>query len=296
VRRWGRADLVVVLRVAVAVAVVLLAAGCGQNADEPGSRERGTPTAGAAASQSFARTADAICTEMQADAAKLVGTQRPSDADIGRIVKTWRASLDDLAALEPPPASAAEFRKMIAAYRRTLDAIEALVAAQDESVLVAVAGVSLFGHRGTRSARRASLEQCMLFQEVTQPEADPEPLGEAALALVPPRVDIVRAAKHDCAADSSCVIEFRGSGALAARVRAARRKLAARGWTNIRSGRTPGTGSAWLMANRNDYSATVELVAAPLPSHCSTGRVTWGCVDSVWVHRVEVPEAFLADD
>lgn len=293
---WSQTDPGVVLRAAVALAVLLLAAGCGQGADEPGSRERGTPTAGAAASPSFATTAEAICTEMQADAEKLVGTQRPSDTDIRRIVKTWRASLDDLAALEPPPASAAEFRKMIAAYQKTLDAIEALVAAQDESVLVAVAGVSLFSHRGTRSARRASLEQCMLFQEVTKPEADPEPLREATLALVPPRVDIVRPAKHDCAADGSCVVEFRGAGALATRVRAARRQLAARGWTNLRNGRTPGTGSIVLMANRNDYSATVELVAAPLPPHCSTGRVTWGCVDSVWVHRVEVPEAFLAED
>jgi hypothetical protein len=287
---------VVVLRAAVAVAVLLLAAACGENADEPGSHERGTPTAGAAASRSFAATAEAICTEMQADAEKLVGTQRPSDADMGRIVKTWRASLDDLAALEPPPASAAEFRKMIEAYRKTLDAIEAMVAAEDESVLVAVAGVSLFSHRGTRSARRASLEQCMLFQEVTQPEADPEPLREATLALVPPRVEIVRAAKQDCAADGSCVVEFRGSGALATRARAARRLLATRGWANIRNGQTPGTGSAWVTANRNDYSATVELVSDPLPPHCSTGRVTWGCVDSVWVHRVEVPEAFLADD
>lgn len=232
---------------------------------------------------------------MQAGVERL-GGQVPSDAEMKAIVQTWRVSLEELDALDPPAAREIEFRKMIAAFRRTLDALELMTTTKDESVLAAAAGVSLFGHRAARAARRASLERCVLFPEVTQPEPDPEPIRDATLALVPESVEIARPADQDCGAKSSCVVEFRGSGALERRVRAAQELLRAAGWTNIRKGKTAGTGNAWVMANRNDYLATIELVGNPLPAHCATARVTWSCVDSVWVHRVEVPEAFLTDD
>jgi hypothetical protein len=63
--------------------------------------------------------------------------------------------------------------------------------------------------------------------------------------------------------------------------------------TTIRSGRTP-TGGHWVLANRNDYAATIEFVGAELPKHCG-GRVTYGCSDNVWVHRVEVPQVLTGD-
>ena len=175
---------------------------------------------------------------------------------------------------------------MLVNYRHLADAMEALVEADDESVLVAAAGVAVFGQRGSRAARAAGLDRCAIAPPIEQPPRDPEHMYSAALALVPAGATITR--DDPGCEEHGCKIEFELAGGIGARVAAARRALEAAGWTNVRSGRSaPAT--HWLMANRNDYQATIELVARPLPPHC--GRtVKWGCVDSVWVLRVEVPE------
>lgn len=250
------------------------------------------PTAAAsvasASSQGFVAAANTICKRMQRDAENIASNAKPSDAELGELVDNWRSAVEQLDALEPPQERKHQFRRMLAHYRNTLRALELMIEAKDETVLAAVAGVAVEGQRGSRAAREAGLPACALFPEIKQPPADKQPLYDATRDLVPTRARITRDGGLECDTSDSCRIEYELRRSIAERLREARALLRRHGWTNIRSGRMP-TGGSWIMANRNDYAVTVEFVGDKLPEHCG-GRVTYGCTDGVWVHRVEVPD------
>ena len=272
----------------VLAALSLAAAACGANdASAPGHTNSSASPA-AASSTSFVAAAEPICKSMEQDAASLSGGATPTDEDFKRLLSRWSSAIARLEALEPPPEREAEVERMLTGYRNMVEAFDAMVLAEDESVLAAAVGAAVYGQRGTRAARDAGLDACALFPEIKQPPADPQPTYEATRELLPSEAQILRDDDADCSTKGSCHIEYRTAGSLAARTRGSRAKLVAHSWTNIRGGRSA-NGTSWLMANRNDYVATVEFVGDVAPAHCN-GTTTWGCTDSVWVHKVDVPD------
>jgi hypothetical protein len=207
------------------------------------------------------------------------------------MLSLWRVEFDRLANLDPPTARAAPVGEMLRHYRRMAAALAAMEASDDESVLADVAAVAVEGTRGSRSARRAGLSACAFFPDIKQPPKDPEMLFDATRALVPSQTRVVRADKRDCNHGTSCLFELKGSGPATARLRAAVATLRAKGWTDIHTGRSP-TGSSWATAHRNDYEVEIEFISERTPNYC-TGRQSggFGCTDSIWVHRVNVPDA-----
>jgi hypothetical protein len=274
------------------VALPLAVAGCGDaeaSAPSPTVRTNGDQASPEPAPKvEFVAAAEAICTRMQRDA-KAVGAETESpDERMAKLVDDWRSGVDELDGLEAPRERKRQFEQMLVHYRNMTRAFEGMIEAEDETVLAAVAGGVVEGQRGSRAARKAGLRACAFFPEIKQPPADRQPLYEATRELVPAQARIVRGDERGCDKSDSCRIEYELDKGVAARSSAARGLLRAHGWTNIRSGRTP-TGAPWLMANRNDYVATLEFVGDKLPDHCG-GRVTWGCSDAVWVYRFEVPD------
>jgi hypothetical protein len=272
----------------VLVAFPLAAAACGGNDAATPARTNSSASASAASSRDFAAKAEAICKSMEQDAASLSGGTTPTDEDFKLLLSRWRSGFDRLDALEPPPEREADVERMLAGYRSMAKAFDLMVLSEDESVLAAAVGAAVYGQRGTRAARDAGLDTCALFPEIRQPPADGQPAYDATRELLPAGAQILRDDDADCSTEGSCQFEYRTAGSLAARTRESRAKLLAHDWTNIRSGRSP-NGMSWLMANRNDYVATVELVGDIAPAHCN-GTMTWGCTDSVWVHKVDVPD------
>jgi hypothetical protein len=291
----------------VSVAVALVVAGCGGNeaptaepaaakttaAPEATATTSTTTTAAAAVASSatvdFVAAANKICNGMQRDAEGLESNvAAPSDEQLATLVDSWRSGVKRLDALEPQRERKRQFLRMLAHYRNMLRALELMLEAKDETVLAAVAGVAVEGQRGSRAARKAGVRACAFFPEITQPAPDPQDLYEATRDLIPAKARILRDAELDCVALDMCVVDYELDTSVDARIRAARALLRAHHWQNVRSGRTP-TGGWWLMANRNDYAATLEFVGETVPEHCG-GRVTYGCSDSVSVRRVEVPD------
>ena len=270
------------------VALPLAAAACGGNDAAAPVGTSSSAAHAAASSTSFVAAAEAICKSMEQDAATLSGTT-PTDEDFQQLLSRWRSGFDRLDALEAPPERAAEVERMLAAYRNMARALDAMVLSEDETVLAAAAGAAVHGQRGTRAAREAGLDACALFPEIEQPPVDGQPAYEATRELLPAGAQVLRDDDADCSTNGSCRFEYRTAGNLAARMRESRANLLAHGWTNVRSGRSA-NGTSWLMANRNDYVATVELVGDAAPAHCNGAATTWGCTDSVWVHRVDVPD------
>jgi hypothetical protein len=205
------------------------------------------------------------------------------------LVRRWRAALDELDGLEAPADIRPEVARMLGAYRNTTRALEALVTIDDETVLAAAAGIAVFGQRASRSARDAGLDACAFFPLIEQPGPDAQPMYEATREVVPAGATLLFEDELACGEEDSCRFEFELDGPLAGRLDAMRQVVRANGWTNVRQGRSaPAT--TWLMASRNDYALTVELVDRPLPEHCGRSDLSWGCVDSVWVHRIDVPD------
>lgn len=264
------------------LAVPVAVGACGGN-DASAPRPASPP-----ASPSYAPAAEKICESMQRDTAGLSGGTTPTDEEFARLLRRWRAGFDKLDALEPPSDQKADVDRMLVSYRNMARAFDELILAEDESVLAGAAGVAVFGHRGSRAARDAGLDACAFFPELKQPPADGQPTYEATRELLPEGARILRDDDVDCNAERSCRFEYRVAGGITARADEARAALRAHGWTDLRSGRSP-NGVSWVMANRNDYLATFELVGDVPAPHC-TGEITWGCVDSVWVHRLEIPE------
>ena len=272
----------------VLVALPLAVAACGGNDAGAPARTNSSASPSAASSTGFVAAAEAICRSMEQDAASLSGGATPTDEDFKRLLSHWRSAIARLDALEPPPEREAEVVRMLTGYRNMVKAFDAMVLSEDESVLAAAVGAAVYGQRGTRAARDAGLDDCALFPEIKQPPADGQPVYEATRELLPAGAQILRDDDADCSREGSCQFDYRTAGSLAARTRESRAKLLANEWTNIRGGRSA-NGTSWVMANRNDYVATVELVGDVAPAHCD-GTMSWGCTDSVWVHKVEVPD------
>jgi hypothetical protein len=272
----------------VLVAFPLAAAACGGNDDAAPARTNSSTSRPAASSTAFVEAAEAICKSMEQDAASLSGGATPTDEDFKRLLSRWRVGFDRLDALEPPPEREADVERMLAGYRSMAQALDAMVVSEDESVIAAAVGAAVHGQRGTRAARDAGLDACALLPEIKQPPVDRQPAYEATRELLPAGAKILRDDDADCSTKGSCQFEYRTAGSLAARTRESRAALLAHDWTNIRGGRSA-NGTSWLMANRNDYVATVEFVGDIAPAHCN-GATTWGCTDSVWVHKVDIPD------
>jgi hypothetical protein len=269
---------------AAALATVPLAlAACGGVGTPP------PPKAGGA-KVSFHREAAAICAGLQRSAAGLTNGRKPTDADLARLLARSRAAFDRLARLEPPPAHAKPFGQMLAHYRHMTAALAAMQASDDESVLADAAGAIVEGTRGSRAARRAGLPGCALLPELEQPPHDPQPVLTATRALVPQGARVVTADTSDCNKLASCRFQFASSGSTKTRLRSVLATLRSHGWRHVRTGRSP-TGTHWATAYRNDYQAELELLGERAPPHCAgANRKLFGCSDSVWVHRVEIPE------
>lgn len=279
--------------------LVFFAVGCGTNGTSAPSPTVRTATAPksetpaqtkptVAAAATFSASAEAICRRMQREATLLDPNEKPSDEQVAELVDSWRSGLKQLDALDAPRDRKRKFASMLAHYRNMVRAIDAMLKAKDETVLAAAAGSVVEGQRGSRAAREAGLDACAFFPEIEQPPADPQRLYDATRDLVPADARVIRDGELECDTSDSCRIEYELDRSTAARMRETRALLRAHDWKNIRSGRTP-TGGSWLMANRNDYVATLEFVGDKPPAHCG-GRVTFGCSDAVWVYRVEVPE------
>lgn len=281
------------------VAMQLAVAGCGgaQTSEPTPTVSAPTPTVSTnpdhaseepAPKLEFVAAAQAICTRMQRDAEAVGAEAGSSDERMAKLVDDWRSGLDELDGLEAPRERKRQFEQMLAHYRNLTRALEGMIEAEDETVLAAVAGGVVEGQRGSRAARKAGLDACAFFPEIKQPPADRQPLYAATRDLVPAHARVLRVDELACDTSDSCRIEHELDRSIAARLRDARALLRAHGWKNVRSGEMP-TGGRWIMANRNDYAATLEFVGDELPAHCG-GRVTYGCSDGVWVHRVEVPD------
>jgi hypothetical protein len=273
----------------VLVALPLAAAACGGNDTAAPAHTSSSSLPPAASSTGFVAAAEAICNGMEQDAASLSGGAAPTDEEFKRLLSRWRSGFDRLDALEPPPEREAEVERMLAGYRNMAKAFDAAVLSEDESVLAAFVAAAVYGQRGTRAARAAGLDACALFPEIKQPPADKQPTYEATRQLLPAGAQILGDDDEECSTQGSCTFEYRTAGSLAARARESRAKLLAHDWTDVRSG-SSANGTSWLMANRNDYVATFELVGDVAPAHCKGAATSWGCTDSIWVHRVEVPD------
>jgi hypothetical protein len=255
-----------------------------------GGTSSGDPVPAAPPRAGFDALASSICAELQRDATAVTGGTRPSDEDLGSLIEKWEAALDRLERLDVPENRAAPVEQMLTHYRRMVRAFTLLVAAEDETVLAAVAGLAVEGQRGTRAAKRAGLARCALFPEIEQPPRDPEPTLEATRQLVPAAAVVLRRDVDSCPSDGSCIIEFRGAEQeLSARIRSAVARLRAEGWQGIDSRRTP-TGGAWVRAYRNDHTAMFDLISFPAPAHCRHRAGAPFCRDTIWVHRVDVPD------
>jgi hypothetical protein len=274
---------------AVFATLPLLLAACG--AAETASRPKPADEQVAVRGQvPFVQQAGRICAGMKGSASLVGGGRKPTDAQVKRLLTRWRAGFNRLGRLDPPRIRAKAFRQMLTHYRTMTRAFAAALAADDESVLSDFVVAFVEGTRGSRAARGAGLAACAFFPEIKQPPRDPEQALAATRALVPAGSRVVKADTRECNVNSSCRFDFRGKGSPAARLREAKAALRAHGWTHIRTGRSP-TGSSWAMAYRNDYEVSIELLGSPRPQYCA-GRAaeTFGCSDSVWVHRVEIPQ------
>jgi hypothetical protein len=269
------------------VALPLVVAACG--AAETAPRKRAQEPRAVTSPVSFAQQATGICTRMQRAAGVVSTGHKPTEAEFASMLTRWRIGFDRLARLRPPDTQAKPYQLMLRHYRRMVTAMTAAQASDDESVLADVAAAVVEGTRGSRAARRADLRACAFFPDIRQPPRDRESTLAATEALVPAGARVLRADTADCNREGSCLIEFRGSGSTASRLRSALATLRAHGWRHLRTGHTP-TGTTWASAYRNDLQVEIELVGAERPAHCAdAGPVTFGCSDSIWVHRVEVP-------
>ena len=273
------------------LAVGLVAAACG--GQDPGAEgppaSTSAPPLAAPPPSGFIASAESICASMDDAASAVTGGSKPTDDEALELVRTWRAALDELETIDPPVDVRPDVARMIAAYRNTARALETLVTVNDETVLAAAAGIAVFGQRGSRAAREAGLDRCAFFPAIEQPGPDPQGMYDATRELVPPGATVLFEDEAACGDEGSCRFEFETEGPVGVRMDAMRRIVRANGWSNVREGRSqPAT--TWLMASRNDYALTVELVGRPLPEHCGRSDLSWGCVDSVWVHRIDVPD------
>jgi hypothetical protein len=238
----------------------------------------------------FTQRAHSICAGMQAQAGVITGSRKPTDAEFLRLLAQWRDGFTRLATLEPPVAQAKQFREMIAHYRTMTAALAAAQAADDESVLGDFAAAIVEGTRGSRAARGAGLPSCAFFPELRRPPHDPEPALAATQALIPAGASIRRADTAGCNVEASCRFEFIAAGSAAKQLRVVLTTLRAHGWTHVQTGRSP-TGTRWATGYRNDYEVEIELIGTPGPGYCRGAPATmFGCTDSVWVHRVEIPQ------
>jgi hypothetical protein len=274
-------------RVGAAAAAILTLGltACGGGVETP----TASPAVKVAPSGAISPQASAICAAMQRGSNALAGGQKPSKAEVIRLLARWRSGFGRLARLEPPAGRAKPFEQMLADYRRMTAALAAMEAADDESVLPAAAGAIVAGTRGSRAARAAGLPKCAFFPELKQPPRDPETPFVATRALVPSGARIVKADSRDCNAFASCRFEFDASGSTGDELRSALAALRSHGWRHARTGRSP-TGSHWAIAYRNDLEVEIELLGERTPAHCAGRNARgFGCSDSVWVHRVRIP-------
>jgi hypothetical protein len=266
--------------------LALAACGAAGTARSTSTREQ----AAVAGHVSFAEQAATICKGLLSNADVISRGRKPTDAEFGRLLARWRAGFDRLAQLDPPAERAKPFNRMLGRYRTMVAALAAVKTSDDENVLGDLAAVVVEGTRGSRESRRAALPACAFFPGLNQPRRDPEPMLVATQALVPRTAHIVKADANDCNKEASCRVEFQGTGSTAVRLRAALSALRAQGWTHVETGRSP-TGSSWATGYRNDYEVEIELLGTPSPPHCAGAPPElYGCSDSVWVHRVEIPD------
>jgi hypothetical protein len=239
---------------------------------------------------SFAQQASGICRATQRGAVVVSTRRKPTTAEFGLLLTRWRTGFAHLARLDPPAARVKPFKLMLRNYRAMVTAFQAAKDADDESVLADLAAAVVEGRRGSREAERAGLRACAFFPAIRQPPRDPESTLAATRALVLPGARVVKADAVDCNRDASCRIEFRRSGSIASRLRAARATLRAHGWTHVRTGRAP-MGTTWAIAYRNDLEVEIELLGKQRPPQCAGAHPDmFGCSDAVWVHRVEIPK------
>jgi hypothetical protein len=274
-----------VIRVVVLAVLASVVVGCAKTT------EVAVPAEGAAP---FASRAASICRDMAASAKRVAPGRKPTDAELGRLLDRWQAGLARLTKLQPPPARAASFRQMLAHYRHMTEALRAMTAAEDESVLPDVAAAVVEGTRGGRAARRSGLAACAFFPDIKQPPRDDESTLEAARALVPNGAHVVAADTAACNDEKSCRFQFRATGSTPLRLHSMLARLRSKGWSHLRTGRSP-TGTTWAVGYRNDHEATIEFLGGHRPPHCP-GRspAFFGCSDSVWVQRVEIPDVLTS--
>jgi hypothetical protein len=209
----------------------------------------------------------------------------------GRVLRTglaaetarWDHGIDRLAALKPPARDARRFRTMLVHFRRMADAVRASAEAENERLLPKVIAGVVAGQRAGTIARDLGLDACVIAEPPRQPPRDPESPPDAAKALVPPGARVSRTLGCDA---ESCLLalDFGGIDAMDA---AARNAFAANDWTAIRAG-GPSVGS-WVIASRNDLQATFQFPRRDRPP-CDARREAPFCADTLWVHRVRVPQ------
>ncbi len=133
------------LRPAVAAAVVLtaLAAGCGQEREEPvlATRDAATrqPT-----KQEFVKRADATCLRMvEAGEAEAATLKRHPDLAVKRLLDLQARMIRELRALEPPAGGEAQIGVLLLHLDRLQAAIRALETTDGEEALVPVAAIGI---------------------------------------------------------------------------------------------------------------------------------------------------------
>jgi hypothetical protein len=311
------------LRPAVATAVVLsvLAAGCGQEREEPVLATRDAANR-QATKQEFVKRADATCLRMvEASEAQAATLKRRPDVALKRLMYLQARMIRELRALEPPAGDEAQVGVLLLHLDRLQAAIRALKTTDGEEALAPVAAIGVEIDAVARAAHRYGLfRRCGAYQEnpgiqrimrdrerAREPLLGPggKPLKARAAppspavqmrrlvsALVPPGRSV--SSRQDCgggdSAWPSCMtIEL----APIDRPIAARRQeivaLAARhGWTQPRP--RAGKWSVGLVVlHRGDYDGTVWLAGDDCTPDSQVGdgpspnALATGCVDTIMV-------------
>ncbi|HEV3479009.1 MAG TPA: hypothetical protein VG144_06120 [Gaiellaceae bacterium] len=86
----------------------------------------------------------------------------PTPRELAAIIAGWAATIEELHELRPPAPEAARFARMLRHFDNAVGAARLLPSAEDETALVAVAGMADAGMKGATIARGYGLDECSL--------------------------------------------------------------------------------------------------------------------------------------
>jgi hypothetical protein len=143
--------------------LVAFLAGCGGSVTSD-NEAASNPDPAAATRAELVADAKKICARMEARVAGLVTPSTPPTPNqMLTIIDAWAVTIDELHGLDPPPAEATRFRRMLTHFDKAIRAARALPDADGEMALVPIAAMSDEGMKGGAIAHAYALDECSLF-------------------------------------------------------------------------------------------------------------------------------------